>query len=285
MTNRKALFFFILLQALLLLAGCLYTADQGLRLEESVRDIEADAREVPVLKSEIKRIEDKTNRLEKDLRGNGADRKAALDSVRDELRSLGNRVSEIEDYGRDLERRHEEALVRLSLLERLVKARSRLAPPAPGALPPVSSTPAAAAPVEPVAVKTPEPVLAPDEKALAEAETLFDKGEFGKAGKKFRAFLADFPKSPRRSRAQFRLGEIHFIKKRYAEAILAFYKVVDGYPKSPEAPAALLKAGLASIEKGKVSDGRIFLEKLVREHPASKEAARAKKKLATLPSD
>jgi len=77
-----------------------------------------------------------------------------------------------------------------------------------------------------------------DEELFQRAEKLFDKGKYTAALEDFKTLKEQFPKSKYLGKTQFYIGEIHFAKKAYEEAIAAYQNFINSYPAHSEVPKA-----------------------------------------------
>lgn len=107
----------------------------------------------------------------------------------------------------------------------------------------------------------------------------FKDKRYREAGKRFEAFIKDYPRNELTDNAQFWIAETYYVEKDYEGAILAYEALLKNYSDSEKISGALLKQGFAFIEIGDKKTGRIILEKLIEKFPDSKGAEVATKKL------
>jgi len=79
---------------------------------------------------------------------------------------------------------------------------------------------------------------------------LLMKRDLPKAEAALKAFLANHPKHELADNATFWLGETHYTRKNYQEAIRVYYDAYKKYPKGNKAPAVLLKLGMSLANIG-----------------------------------
>jgi tol-pal system protein YbgF len=107
----------------------------------------------------------------------------------------------------------------------------------------------------------------------------YGSGKNDMARAEFLDYLKFFPDNDLASNAQFYLGEILYMQKQYADAVLEYDKVLQNYPRSFKLAAAQLKKGLALLELGRKASGIRELREVIRRHPGTEEAKRAAAKL------
>jgi tol-pal system protein YbgF len=108
------------------------------------------------------------------------------------------------------------------------------------------------------------------------------QGNPDQAQRMFEEFLKEHKKHELAPNAYYWLGECHYEKQSFAEAILAFKEVSNQYPDSDKVPDALLKMGYSYLNMGQKSNASFYLETLKERYPDSKAAELAQKKLAEL---
>ena len=143
-------------------------------------------------------------------------------------------------------------------------------------------TDAAPAPASPVAA-TPGPPAPPPAPPSAvqqqEYEAAFDlmkQGNYERAIKSFRTFVAKYPDSSLIANAQYWVAEGTYVLRNYRLALEEFSKVLALYPQSPKAGDALLKIGYVQYELGAYDKARSAFNDVGARYPnttASKLAA------------
>ncbi|HWA99630.1 MAG TPA: tetratricopeptide repeat protein, partial [Pirellulales bacterium] len=84
------------------------------------------------------------------------------------------------------------------------------------------------------------------------------------------------------ARARFMIGEIHFEKKDFQQAITDFIAVSDVYPYPQWQAAALYEAGRCFEVRGQREQARKSYQELLDKHPSSDQSGLAKERLAAL---
>jgi len=109
----------------------------------------------------------------------------------------------------------------------------------------------------------------------------FDKRTYDKAMELFTDLLKKFPEGDHRDKAQYWIGECHYAKGDYANAIAAFNKVFE-FKKTSKADDAQLKLGLSYLRMGKNDMAADEFKRLINRYPGSEYVPRAKKYLAEI---
>ena len=145
--------------------------------------------------------------------------------------------------------------------------------------------------VAPVAAEeSPEPVAvaavrASERSDRAEYERIlayFKEGNLDGSRDGFSSFLTEYPNSDLAPNARYWLGESHYGKKDYKQAIESYDRVELDYPQSEKVPAAILKKGFAYLalkDKKRASSG---FKQVVTLYPKSPEPGKAYDKLNQL---
>jgi tol-pal system protein YbgF len=122
-----------------------------------------------------------------------------------------------------------------------------------------------------------------DPKALYdEAYNAFNEKKYIEARKKWESFLKLYPKHKLAGNAQFWIGEAHYMKKAYDDAILSYQEVLESYKDNPKIPAAMLKQAYAFLKLNDKKAARGILKDLIEKHPKSDMADAAKRKLKSI---
>jgi len=108
------------------------------------------------------------------------------------------------------------------------------------------------------------------------------RGNFDLALQGFGEYHKRYPDTDLADNALYWIGECHYSKRAFPEAIQSFTDLLNTYRTSDKAAAALLKKGLAHLEAGDRSQAVINLQYVLYEHPGSKEAELARTKLGAL---
>lgn len=107
--------------------------------------------------------------------------------------------------------------------------------------------------------------------------------DFDRSSQLFTAFLRRYPGSPYADAARFWLGNSHYGRRDYKQAIDVFRSFVAGAPLHPRAPDALLALANSQAEMKDGRAARRTIEELIKEYPSSEAAAAGKDRLASLP--
>ena len=112
--------------------------------------------------------------------------------------------------------------------------------------------------------------------------TLFRDGDLDGARQGFAAFLRDHENSELSPNARFWLGESHYGKKDYRQAIDSYDRVELDFPRSEKVPAAILKKGFAYLAMKDKKRASSAFNQVVALYPRSPEAGKASDKLSQL---
>ena len=135
---------------------------------------------------------------------------------------------------------------------------------------------------EPVAVAA---VRSSERSDRAEYERIlayFKEGNLDGSRDGFSAFLAEYPNSDLAPNARYWLGESHYGKKDYKQAIDSYDRVEIDYPQSEKVPAAILKKGFAYLALKDKKRASSAFKQVVTLYPKSPEAGKAYDKLNQL---
>ena len=111
---------------------------------------------------------------------------------------------------------------------------------------------------------------------------LFRDGNLDGARQGFAAFLRDYPSSDLSPNARYWLGESHYGKKDYRQAIDSYDRVELDFPQSEKVPAAILKKGYAYLAMKDKKRASSAFKQVVTLYPRSPEAGKASDKLSQL---
>ncbi len=144
----------------------------------------------------------------------------------------------------------------------------------------------AAAAADESAEPAPLPVARPTERSdKAEYERLlgfFKEGNLDGSREGFSAFLTEYPNSDLAPNARYWLGESHYGKRDYKQAIDSYDRVELDYPQSEKVPAAILKKGFAYLALKDKKRASSAFKQVVTLYPKSPEAGKAYDKLNQL---
>ena len=105
------------------------------------------------------------------------------------------------------------------------------------------------------------------EEQYKHAYGLMMKRNMSEAESVLRAFLARYPKHELADNAGYWLGETHYARKDFQEAIRVYYDAYRNYPKGNKAPAVLLKLGMSLTSIGEKESACSAYDELVTSHP------------------
>ncbi|MGH7221233.1 MAG: tol-pal system protein YbgF [Nitrospiraceae bacterium] len=111
---------------------------------------------------------------------------------------------------------------------------------------------------------------------------LYRDGDLDGARQGFAAFLRDYQNSDLSPNARFWLGESHYGKKDYRQAIDSYDRVELDFPRSEKVPSAILKKGYAYLAMKDKKRASSAFKQVVTLYPRSPEAGKASDKLSQL---
>jgi tol-pal system protein YbgF len=123
---------------------------------------------------------------------------------------------------------------------------------------------------------------AEEKRQFDEALAVFRSGSFDKAAVQFGGFIRRFPSSGYVDSARFWLGNAHYGKREYKEAIAAFRALVSASPDHARAPEALLAIANCQVETKDPKGARKTIDELMKAYPKSEAAQAGKERLAAL---
>lgn len=123
---------------------------------------------------------------------------------------------------------------------------------------------------------------AEEKRQFDEALDVFRSGSFDKAAVQFGGFIRRFPSSGYVDSARFWLGNAHYGKREYKEAIAAFRALVNASPDHARAPEALLAIANCQVEAKDIKGARKTIDELTKTYPKSEAAQAGKERLAAL---
>lgn len=203
------------------------------------------------------------------LRQNLLDIVQQLDALQSEVRQLRNTV---EVQGHELEQlKARQRALYDDLDQRLRESEKQRAGTA--VVPGAAVTPAASDVPVPRRVTT-----AAQQQEYDAAFNLMKQGQYDKAVKAFREFLAKNPDSGLADNAQYWVAEGNYVLRNYKLALEEFTKVL-GYPQSSKAPDAHLKIGYVHYELGAYDKARKSLTEVQERYPGTSVARLAAARL------
>ena len=115
-----------------------------------------------------------------------------------------------------------------------------------------------------------------------EAYADYKAGRYNKAVMLFNQVLANNPESPLADNALYWIGESHYARKNFEEALAAFQRVLKEYPFGNKVPDAMLKAAYCQERLGRQQDAAAMLEDLIARFDKSNAAELGKRTLQLL---
>ena len=262
-----------LLFGIIVIAGCAGRTDV-IVLDDRLAAVEGQLARQNAM---IEKFSQTTENKEQNIRGQTANLRVEIESMREQIGAINGRLEEVEHLVKQ-----EKDASGLSELDRLKEdtrtMNSRITSieqylDMGGA---VKATPA----------KVPAasvPLSSLSEQALYDqAKQAFDAGELEKARQGFQEFMKRFPDSQNADNAQFWIGEIYYREKWYEKAIVEYQKVVEDYPKGNKIRSAMLKQGYAFLNIGDKANARLILKDLISKYPNTTEAQLATQKLSQI---
>jgi tol-pal system protein YbgF len=148
----------------------------------------------------------------------------------------------------------------------------------------VERTPATAVeePPAPAQVAVVRPAERSDRAEYERILAYFKEGNLDGSREGFTAFLSEYPNSDLAPNARYWLGESHYGKKDYKQAIDSYDRVELDYPQSEKVPAAILKKGFAYLALKDKKRASSAFKQVVTLYPKSPEAGKAYDKLNQL---
>lgn len=126
-------------------------------------------------------------------------------------------------------------------------------------------------------------VEADEKRQFDDSFAAFRASEFDKAIAGFGLLNRRWPGSGYKELSLFWLGNAHYGKREYRDAIGHFRALVAASPTHPKAPEALLAIANCQVELKDPKSARRTLDELLKGYPKSEAAEAGKERLATLP--
>jgi tol-pal system protein YbgF len=108
------------------------------------------------------------------------------------------------------------------------------------------------------------------------------QGNFDLAIESFKLYKQQFPDSPLADNSLYWIGECHFSKKQFQEAIDRFDELILTYPKGDKVAAAYLKKGFSFQELEKNEEALAVYRLLATKFPLEEETKIARAKIKEL---
>ena len=138
----------------------------------------------------------------------------------------------------------------------------------------VARPPAAAAPSEPPRESAARAAVG--EAAYQAALATFRTREYGQAVLEFLDFIANYPRHPLASNAQYWIGEAYYIQRDWRQALVEYEKVLMQDGRSGSVPESLLKIGLCYQNLREPGRAQQTWRRVVAEYPDSDAARKAR---------
>jgi tol-pal system protein YbgF len=122
----------------------------------------------------------------------------------------------------------------------------------------------------------------PDKIEYERLLALFRDGDLDGAQQGFAAFLRNYESSDLAPNARYWIGEAHYGKKDYRQAIDSYDRVELDFPQSEKVPAAMLKKGYAYLAMKDKKRASSAFKQVVTLYPRTPEAGKASDKLSQL---
>lgn len=168
-------------------------------------------------------------------------------------------------------------------------------PTQPPVIPPITTPPAnpgqnqvtGVAPSQPAAppvvgVTTPPGDSAQEGAEYRKAFNLLKEGRYAQSIQNFHVFLGKYPNGSNSAKAQYWLGEAHYVTRAFKTAIVEFRKVIDNYPNSSKVADAMLKIGYCYYELKDMNNARRVLTDVKVRFPKTTAARLAENRLQSI---
>jgi tol-pal system protein YbgF len=246
---------------LLLLSGCVTTAQEGEQMRQDIAALRADLKkEIDTASEERQKLADEQTQRSKALQD-------ALDALSRAARKSGA------DMAVDLEKAQNDITAlrgQIEVLQHRLDAADKAQADAQAKLDAANQ----AAAQQKAAAEHPT-----DKSAIyALGRAKLDAGLTQRARELFQDFLARFPKDELAPNAQYWLGETYYAEKKWNEAIVEFQKVLKEFKSSDKVPDALLKIGMSFQAQGDCTNALLFYEEVSQSHKSSAAAKTAHEK-------
>ena len=119
----------------------------------------------------------------------------------------------------------------------------------------------------PIAAAPPPPAAGGADQLYHDAFKLLQDGDYGGAERGFRSFLQRNPQHVLAGNAQYWLGETHYARRDYQNAMTAFAEGYKTYKTSPKGPDNLLKLGITLAVVGRKSDACAMFARFSQDYP------------------
>lgn len=228
-----------------------------------------------------------SNEAEKALRQSVLDLQQQLEQLQTEQRQLRDTVEVQVHEIEQLKTRQRDLL---SDMDRRVRDLEHRGPgdagastaPEAGSVPPSADLAPPPPTGMPVVARTGKADVPPSAAQQQEYEAAFDlmkQGNYERAIKSFRTFVAKHPDSSLADNAQYWIAEANYVLRNYKLALEEFSKVLALYPRSAKAPDSLLKIGYVHYETAAYDKARSTLSDVIARYPNTTSARLAATRL------
>ncbi len=125
------------------------------------------------------------------------------------------------------------------------------------------------------------PSLAPPPRELySQAYADYARGNYDLAIQEYREYLKNYPATEFSDNAQFWIGECHYSKQKFADAVAAWDDLFRDFPASDKLPDARLKKGMALEKLGRRREALVEYRYVVDRYPNSEAGRKAREKLS-----
>ena len=108
---------------------------------------------------------------------------------------------------------------------------------------------------------------------------ILKQGRYEQALAAFRQFMQQYPNSSYADNAQYWIGEVYYVTRKFPLALQEFDKVIRRFPDSPKVADARLKSGFINYELKQWSKARSALQQVRDNYPGSTPARLAEERL------
>ncbi|MBF0422473.1 MAG: tol-pal system protein YbgF [Magnetococcales bacterium] len=115
--------------------------------------------------------------------------------------------------------------------------------------------------------------------AYDDAFQLLKSGRYEDSLTAFKNYMEWFPNDALSDNAQYWIGELYYVQRKFPDALMAFNQVLVRWPTSGKVPASLLKIGFAFYELNDMDNAKNSLTRLVSDYPESPAVSMAKQRL------
>ncbi|VAW77534.1 TPR repeat containing exported protein; Putative periplasmic protein contains a protein prenylyltransferase domain [hydrothermal vent metagenome] len=128
------------------------------------------------------------------------------------------------------------------------------------------------------------PALDPaaERKDYDNALAILNELRYDEAAAAFRTFLKNYPGSGYADNAQYWLGEVYYVTRKFTAALAEFGALLKGFPNSPKVPGAMLKMGYSHYELKDWKAAADMLEQVVKRFPGTSTDRLAQERLSRM---